>query len=302
MEYLVAGKEVGASGTPHFQVYLETKTKRFVVPLAKKLAAAWGCGQPHVEIAHGSVEQNKTYCSKDGIFLEFGTPMKQGARTDLSSVIADIASGSSMKQLWEEHPEIMIKYSTGIKQCYQNTSPNLKCGPLKTFSLEEYPHWNTEEIQATLGVKAVILWGESGLGKTCYARALLPNALFVCHMDDLHQFDKATHDGIIFDDFSIKHLHREAQIHLLDTDNPRSIHCRYQTANIPAGTKKIFTTNERHGIIYSADDMAIERRLRTFQCRAPEDIAVEIAGAAIPNHGPEGQGEVPWDNSDWWAH
>jgi len=294
MEYLCVGSEVGDSGTPHFQIYLETTTKRFIVPLAKRLAKIWQCGQPHVEVAMGSAEQNKTYCSKDGIFLEFGTPLKQGVRTDLSDVIAAIASGSSMTELWQDHPEVMIKYGGGIRSCYQATSPNLHQEPLTKFTAGDYPSWPTPAIQIALESKTVILWGPSGTGKTCYARALLPTALFVSHMDDLLKFDRGTHDGIIFDDLSIAHLHREAQIHLVDMDQPRSIHCRYQVANIPAGTKKIFTTNNHEGAIYLVGDAAIERRIERFHCDTRVVEEAVVAPQAWLEMFPEGGEELQW--------
>jgi len=111
---------------------------------------------------------------------------------------------------------------------------------------------------------SVILWGESGCGKTTLARVLLPKALIVSHMDDLCQFDNKKHDGIIFDDMAFNHIPREAQIHLVDNDISRSIHCRYKVAKIPAKTYKLFTTNVAFGGIFDLSDKAIERRVKTI--------------------------------------
>jgi hypothetical protein len=58
-----------------------------------------------------------------------------------------------------------------------------------------------------------------------------------------------------------KHLPRTSQIHLVDVDNDRSIHCRYRTAFVPARTKKIFTTNESSGLIVELADAAVKRRI-----------------------------------------
>lgn len=81
-------------------------------------------------------------------------------------------------------------------------------------------------------------------------------------MDDLIHFESGEYDGIIFDDMDFRHLPRVAQIHILDTDDRRSIHCRYTCANIPAGTRKIFTTNEDGGSIFSFPDPALDRRCK----------------------------------------
>ncbi len=107
----------------------------------------------------------------------------------------------------------------------------------------------------------IILWGESGIGKTCLAKALLPEALMVSHTDDLLKYNPDEYDGIIFDDMDFKHFPRSAQIHLLDWDDNRSIHCRYVSAFIPANTRKIFTTNEPDGSVFDLTDAAIRRRV-----------------------------------------
>lgn len=265
MSYLVAGEEIAPStGTRHFQGYLETSTKKSVAPLVKELELLWG-SHPYVSISKGSAAQNKTYCLKEkGSHVEQGSPMQQGARTDLSCVTDLIVSGSTMKELWQKHPTEMIKYSNGIQKAYMMLSPNMNQTALKTFKLEEFPDFPTEQIQEAMKTHSVILWGDSGVGKTCYARALLPNALFVSHYDDLARYDQGEHDGIIFDDMNMTHLPRESQIHLLDMEQPRSVHIRYQTAIIPAGTKKIFTTNITDGQI-CLEDAATARRKRTFK-------------------------------------
>lgn len=280
--YLVAGKEVGASGTPHFQIYVETVKKASLKPLADQLLGIWGT-RPHLEASKGNAAQNKTYCTKDGEYVEHGKPMQPGARSDIAAVNAAIAEGDSIQQLWVDHPEVMVKYSRGIKELYLMTSPNMQQAAIHTYKLEDYPHWAGELAQITesLKSKTVILWGDSGLGKTCFARSILPNALFVSHMDDLTRYDTGTHDGIIFDDMSIAHLPRECQIQVVDFEQPRSIHVRYAVAMIPAGTKKIFTTNNFDGNIYSVGDAALDRRV--FRIHLSKD---------------EGE-ELKWDLPNW---
>ena len=126
------------------------------------------------------------------------------------------------------------------------------------YQLNEFPaEWNRDFD----GSRSLVLWGESGIGKTCYARALLPNALLVSHLDDLALYEGGEYDGIIFDDMSFNHLPREGQIHLVDIDEYRSIHIRYKVAGIPANTKKIFTTNLAGGMCLLVNDAAIARRV-----------------------------------------
>lgn len=110
-------------------------------------------------------------------------------------------------------------------------------------------------------IRSVIFWGEAGIGKTEFAKQLLPKALFVSHMDDLALFEVGVHEGIIFDDMDFTHFPRTSQIHVVDFDNVRSIHIRYAVARIPARTPKIFTTNTPFGKIFDINDAAIRRRI-----------------------------------------
>jgi len=115
--------------------------------------------------------------------------------------------------------------------------------------------------------KALILTGNSGLGKTCLARALMPTALFCNQIEDIRNFT-TLHNGIIFDDMNFLGdpltgkgaWSREWQIHLVDFDYPRSLRLRYKNFTIPAGTSKIFTTNLLAREILTVHDEAIRRR------------------------------------------
>lgn len=105
VQYLVFGREEGASGTPHLQGFIQfTDRKRQNQTLAIT-------GQAHVSAAHHP-EQAATYCKKDGNFEELGT-MSEGAghRSDLDLFKATVLSGiCSPKELREDHSEIYAKY------------------------------------------------------------------------------------------------------------------------------------------------------------------------------------------------
>ncbi|AXF50873.1 replication-associated protein [Arctopus echinatus-associated virus] len=113
--------------------------------------------------------------------------------------------------------------------------------------------------------RALVLLGPSGVGKTTWAKLNIPKpALLVSHIDDLKHFKVGVHKGIIFDDMHFAGDEngkgawpRTSQIHLVDFENPRSIHCRHRCATIPAGVFKIFTCN----VYPFSVDPAIERRI-----------------------------------------
>lgn len=110
--------------------------------------------------------------------------------------------------------------------------------------------------------KAWVIKGPSGCGKTTWAKKNIPKpALFVSHIDALKQFRPGFHKGIIFDDVDFNHYPRTSQIHLVDWDNPRQVHCRHAVAFIPHGIHKVFTCNEWP---ISKHDEAIARRCKFF--------------------------------------
>lgn len=290
VSYLIAAEEFAPStGTRHFQIYLETTTKHTTGALAKELTTAWN-SHPHVLCSKGTQAQNRAYVMKTATtmegcnWVECGTPMTPGARTDLEAVTAAIAGGSSLRELWDLFPTMMIRYGSGIRACYDATSPHRMTTPPRTYTLEMFARFGVtiSNLQtALLGETSIVLWGEPGIGKTCLAQTLIPNALFVTHTDDLLRYDAATHGGIIFDDMSFMHLPREAQIQVFDREQTRSIHCRYQTATIPAGTPKIFTTNNNNGSIYLGGDGALARRITVIEM--VHDMEEEGEGFIIPD-------------------
>lgn len=248
LNFLLWGEERGEEGTYHLQGYAEFCSKRTLSSVKELLGT-----RMHLEISRGSGQENIDYCSKDGLVRSAGQLMKQGSRSDLLAVVDSIKKGSSVYDLWNSHPVEMIKFNSGLMKCYAILKPVV---PKELFALESFKWVFDKDFS-----KSIIFWGPPGLGKTCFAQALLPKALFVSHMDQLMEYNGELHDGIIFDDMDFKHFPRTAQIHLVDQEQERAIHCRYHHAMIPANTKKIFTTNEHNGSIF-LEDGAIERRIR----------------------------------------
>lgn len=110
--------------------------------------------------------------------------------------------------------------------------------------------------------KTIVIKGPSGCGKTNWAKSQCPlPCLFVTHVDTLKKFRPGYHRSIIFDDVEFNHFPRTSQIHLVDFENARSIHCRNTCADIPAGVYKIFTCND---LPIQVDDPAIRRRVKVF--------------------------------------
>lgn len=202
--------------------------------------------------------QNREYCIKDGDFVEVGVLSEMGKRNDLVEIKRELDSGASLDDIADRYFSQWIRYRASFKE-YIAMKRTRIVEP--KYALDSfYKEW-IDAFAAPIE-KATIIWGDSGIGKTCFAKALLPGALLVSHQDDLLHFKKEKHNGIIFDDMEFGHHPRTSQIHYVDTDDDRSLHCRYQCAFIPAGTPKIFTSNTKDGKIFDLDDPAIRRRVR----------------------------------------
>lgn len=253
--YVSFSKEVGEAGTPHLQGHLCLKAKKRLAQI-KRIP---GMARAHFQVRRGTFDEAEDYDGKDSnLVFKAGDPAnvgRQGKRSDLDAVVSDIKEGASLRELWESHTTAMIKYERGIKRAKQALQPVKEH---KTFELDSFKfHPIIFDMEYSH-----IIWGESGCGKTSYIKSLYPTCLIVSHVDDLLNFDQEKHSAILFDDMSFTHIPREAQIHLVDQDDERSIHCRYQTACIPAHTPKYFTTNVDGGAIFNLLDSAIKRRVK----------------------------------------
>lgn len=139
LTYLIIGKEIGDSGTEHLQGYLELKERMVGGKLRKLLPKGMS-----LQAAKGTAEENMTYCAKDGEPLVLGTPMKQGARTDLEAIRISIESGVTEKDLASRNFKHWVRYHSAFTKYRQ-------------MIIEVKRDWMPE---------IFIYWGATGLGKT----------------------------------------------------------------------------------------------------------------------------------------
>lgn len=128
--------------------------------------------KPHCEVARGTPQQNKAYCTKSNtsmpyadyvvyarsvgvneenvwknVTVEFGKLKKgQGRRSDLDSFVGELQDGRSLDQVILDNPSPYIKYSTGLSKY--------------SFYL------NMEASKKWRDVTVDVLWGSTGVGKT----------------------------------------------------------------------------------------------------------------------------------------
>lgn len=114
-EYSIYGKEVApTTGTPHLQGYLHFKAKCHFSAV-KKLFPTNGDIRP----ANGNATQNRTYCSKDGDFVEYGICPLDGLET-IKTDWEDIRTAAKENRLDDIDAERYVKYYSTLKKIAQD--------------------------------------------------------------------------------------------------------------------------------------------------------------------------------------
>lgn len=248
---MVISKEVSDTGTPHLQGRI-TFCRSYRMAALKKLV-------PRAHWEPTNKTQDSLYCKKvDSEVIINVNNRHQGSRTDLKEATDAMIQGASVAELYREHTAVMVKYPTGMMKARQYLCPRPSH---HKYTIDDFtcPLFNWDDLHSGRG-RSLIFHGEAECGKTEFAKCHFDRFLLIRHMDALAAYDPSLYDGIIFDDMSFKHLPRTAQIHIVDVDNDSDIHIRYSTVFIPAGTKKIFTTNDM--TFFDLEDPAIKSRVK----------------------------------------
>lgn len=116
-DYYIFGKEVGDSGTPHYQGYIQFRNPRTLQGVKRLLSRA------HLEPRRGSRAQAIEYCEKEGDWVEFGerpsTPLTQKARW---KHIISLAESGDLNTIKEEYPGTYLRYLEKLKSLARPTA------------------------------------------------------------------------------------------------------------------------------------------------------------------------------------
>jgi hypothetical protein len=114
-KYVIIGKEVGESGTPHLQGYIVFLTNKRLSALKREHRSC------HWEQARGDTASNVVYCSKEGAWEERGTRPLSPAQQALAQherwkdVIRSARAGTAE----DEYPREFVQYNSCISRLYQ---------------------------------------------------------------------------------------------------------------------------------------------------------------------------------------
>lgn len=174
--YIVLGREVGDSGTPHIQGYIEFAAKIRGARLQRLLG-----GRAHVERRRGTAVQASLYCKKDSAYTEHGelSAPQQGRRTDLEGVFQRIKEGQSFREIADAAPQLFCQYRRGM-QAYRELL---------------HPPRHRPDLRVS------VLIGEPGTGKTRYVYRCSPR-VFKVPSHDLRWFDGYDQERcVLLDDY-----------------------------------------------------------------------------------------------------
>jgi len=151
-KYMIFGVETCPStGKIHYQGYIDLTSPMRIAALKKHAPTT------HFEKRKGTWIQAVTYCKKEELYYEFGTPSKgPGERTDLNKMKEDLKTAKKMKEIADENFGAYLRYNRGME---------------KFRALWEEPRKERTELE--------IYWGKPGTGKSKRAHEENPEAYWL---------------------------------------------------------------------------------------------------------------------------
>lgn len=258
-ERYMIGMELHPSNNKlHYHVYIEWDYK---VDIKNERHFDVAGVHPNI-ISVKSKKKWMRYCSKEGNTLtNFSTcPWKRALQASSDAEAMDI--------LWDEKPMDMAKHGHMIeknikKRRYQPPEPIVYCGPFgNNFQIPR------EVFEKNL---ALIVRGESGIGKTQWARYV------ASHTWGDYLYVKGSLQGlrnyqgekcIIFDDLTIHGDDVMKYNALMDVESGGTVRVLYGSVDIPPGVYRIFLTNDAlEGGLLVPDIPALRRRYMEVQVK-----------------------------------
>jgi len=147
-KYMVFGYEIApTTGTPHLQGYTAWENPRSIDKFMKIFITKG----VHIERTRGSPLQASDYCKEDGKFEEFGELPNQGVRTDWIEAHDMLLKGEEITEVINLHPHLL--------PCQR--------------ALREFKNLLLKPLHREVNV--IVLYGDSGTGKTRFAYDKYPD-------------------------------------------------------------------------------------------------------------------------------
>lgn len=191
------------------------------------------------------------YTQKDKLYIASPNLQNYDAEKTAASWAIELNQAETvhegMRHLQTRHPEVFYMHAARVQHALE-----MRIGESEPSSYRLSDFTIPPIDPALLRTKAIVIAGESHIGKTQYALAHFRYPLLVSELDDLKSISMRT-DGIVFDQMRFTHpedrskinLTLDEAVRLVDVELSRSIATRYRNARVPRGMPRIFTTNRR---------------------------------------------------------
>jgi len=237
-QYIVYGKEIGASGTPHLQGFIRFNAQK---SLKQAIKALPGC---HVEVAN-TFQAAMDYCKKDGDYVERGTaPLTQAQK------------GAGEKRRWDD---ILLAAQEGRFEDIDPKTRVTQCRNLefiRSKALRDRALVDTEE-------KHYWYHGATGTGKSRRAREENPDAYLKCAANKWWD-GYVDQDTVIIEDFDKYHVKQGYEMKLWADRYP--FPAETKGGSMIIRPKKIIVTSNYHPKDIWEDNGTLLPILRRFRC------------------------------------
>lgn len=173
--YIIIGKEIASTGTPHLQGYVELVKRKTFKSIIDEIPQG-----VHIERRRGTQKHAIDYSKKEGDYLEVGEPKKQGSRNDYVLAKYLLENNITIASAMQEYED----FTLGTLTAYEKLQKYISIGNTRT--------------------KPTVIWiyGPGGSGKTLRAYELAGNSVYKVDLIDKGWFDGYDkHETVIIDDF-----------------------------------------------------------------------------------------------------
>lgn len=167
LRYLVFGREVGESGTPHLQGYCIFTSRRRLRSLRELIGE-----RGHFEVSRGTPQQASDYCKKERNFIEFGSiPTRRTAPsiTDFCDWVRVLNDFPTERQIANQFPNLWIRYNTRLVDLAVQIRPRVQLeeGALLPWQQELFDQLLEQPDDRTI---TFVVDQAGGMGKTWFCR------------------------------------------------------------------------------------------------------------------------------------
>jgi len=174
LSYLVYGREVGESGTPHLQGYCIFASRKRLAGVRSVIS-----NRGHFEISRGTPKQASDYCKKGGDFDEFGscpTPKPKTGIPEFCEWLKQLESFPSEREIANAFPNLWVRYQSKLIDLAVHIRPPVV---LEDGELREWQSALETSLADEPDDRSILFYvdAEGGTGKSFFCRYMLTKYL-----------------------------------------------------------------------------------------------------------------------------